>query len=152
MTKDEAAKSLIEISQSYCDQVRRILSNHGLYDDGFKFVLSVDPRMTETTQEVSLTKYTEDENERIHFEGITFLKPAAYGSEWHICHTLSSPEYVSLFMGNPEGTGKHERGNTEKPFPPDGLWIGSDRYDPPLDCLGNVIRFDDLEPGKIGGC
>lgn len=126
MTREEAMKALVEFTKIYCDQVKKIMVDHRLFDEGMKLHMSVDSSAAVLTQEVSLEKWVDIEG-REHYAGIHFNKPAGFGKEWRILESLSSGEFIRVFEDNAGRQGKHEGRGNEKPLPPDGLWIS--RFD-----------------------
>jgi len=133
LSREEAIKSLMFIAQNMCDQFKRIMLNHGLYDEGLTFKIEINPSFLSFNQEVSLDKRWEDECGRDHFEGINFYKEPGLGKKWKYYPALSTPEYVRIFDSPAAGEGKHEGSSEEKPLPPDGLWIGSSYCSAPVD-------------------
>ena len=140
-------KRLMEICGSFADQILHIMQNHGLCEvKGTKVKIEVDPEYSTIAKMIEFGDSIESDSGRIKLtKGLEENKYGAVGK--------NSAEYEILFAPPEVAERIREVLKRAKPICPDGLWIGDDRNDPPLDCYGREMRFDDCipVPGKIGG-
>ena len=121
-------KGLAEFAERMADQMLHIMENHGLDKiEGFKIQVNVDPHKIFTTNEVIIG------NDPMSESGYVNL---ARGKQFNGYQPLgkNSPEYELLFASE-EVRERMQRflDSAKHPLPPDGLWIGDDRNNPPLD-------------------
>ena len=146
-TDDQLAtiKSLMEICENFADQVWHIMQNHGLDKvDGTVLKIEVNPAYELITKEIQFGQNLESDSGTVKMtKGMKENRYAPTGK--------NSAEYECLFA-TPEVAERISRIlKNPKPVPPFDIWIGDDRNNPPLDCNGREIKFDDCQPGKIGG-
>lgn len=130
----EVAKKLIEFTQNFSDQVVHIMKNHGLWQKGFELKLRIDPLAECLTEEIQFHRWVED-GEGQFKECVDRVKSQneMFGKGWYNLPTHTSREFIHLFDEPTDGTGKEKGKTDEKPLPPDGMWVGSDRNSDPVD-------------------
>lgn len=134
-----AVKSMAEYCEVFSDQLYKIMVDHGLDKvNGFMVDITVDPAMDFITKKIEIGK--DYKNCSAGFIRLTRGKE----EDTYAPTGKNSAEYECLFA-NPE-VAERMRNIVEKKstLPADGLWIGDDRNDPPLDSNGHEISFDDL--------
>ena len=138
-------KSMMEICGRFADHILHIMQNHGLDKvKGTCVKMEIDPDFKYVAKQLEFGKNIESDSGYIKLtRGLEEETYGATGKNSHEYEVLFAPpevaERISRILKNP------------KPVPPFDIWIGDDRNDPPLDCNGREIRFDDCQPGKIGG-
>jgi len=134
-----AVKSMAEFCGVFADQLYKIIVDHELDKvSGFVVDITVDPSMDFVTKKIEI-----GQGNRSHSAG--YIRLTKGKKEDRYAPTgKNSAEYECLFA-DPE-VAERMRGvlAKEKPLPADGMWLGDDRNDPPLDSNGHEIRFDDL--------
>ena len=133
-----SVKELIEVAEAMSNQLLHIMENNGLAKvPGTGITISVEPRLRFTTENISFGHRGSD-------AGFVLLAKGRYDDEFEAYGNENSTEYEILFAKKELRERILRYIGKEKPVCPDGLWIGDDRNDPPLDCYGREIRFDDL--------
>ena len=120
-------KGMMEYSQKFADQMLHVMKNHGLDKiNGCYLRISVDPEMRFTTKMVQIGKDLADDFGKID------MSRGAY-HEKYTADGVNSPEYEYLFADEAVRRELAKILYPKKPLPPDGLWIGDSRNDPPVD-------------------
>ena len=123
-------KEMVKLSGNFADQIYHIMENHGLnVIDGFTFAVSVNPANVYATKSICI-------GDSIHSDAgkIWLSKGRRSLGEKFEPFGKNSPEYELLFADEAVRSRMGKILHREKPLPPDGLWIGDDRNDPPVDC------------------
>ena len=124
----EAIKSLTEMTKRFADEVLKFMQQTGLDKiPGCELAVDVDPAYEHITKKVVFGK-DNDESEVGKFEMVRGLEDEKYELD------TDSKEYEILFAD--EATKERIRTilNTEKPLPPNGLWLSA--YDDPASVDG----------------
>jgi len=122
-----AVKSMTEFAECFADQVRHIMKDHGLDKiDGCSLVIQVNPKHVLTGNSVYLGTVNTDFGYIVLSKGVNDEKYTAVGR--------NTPEYEYLFADEALRSRMDAAKKREKPLPPDGLWVGDSRNDPPVDC------------------
>ena len=121
-------KGLAEFAERMADQMLHIMENHGLDKiEGFRIQVTVDPKRMLTTNEVVIGTDVGCDAGCVNL---------ARGKQFYGYEPLgkNSPEYELLFADE-EIRERMQRflDSAKHPLPPDGLWIGDDRNNPPVD-------------------
>ena len=146
-TDDQLAtiKSLMEICENFADQVWHIIQNHELDKvEGTVLKIEVNPAYELITKEIQFGQSLESDSGTVKLsKGKKENRYAPTGK--------NSAEYECLFA-TPEVAERISRilKNT-KPVLSNDIWIGDDHNNPPLDCNGREVKFDDIQTGKVGG-
>lgn len=122
-------KSLMNICGHFADQILYIMKNHGLDKiDGSRLTIMVDPKCLFTTESVSFGSGLE------HDSGYVLItKGRRMKNEPFVPTGTNSAEYELLFADETVRQAILAGKKTEKPLPPDGLWVGADRNNDPVD-------------------
>ena len=137
-------KSMIDIAENISDQFLHIMRNSGLDKiPGCDLWIHVQPELDFLTEHIQFGHLNADTGKINLGKGKYDERFSPFGK--------NSAEYELLFADDTIRAAIKKILDIKKPLPPDGLWIGNSDNEPPLDCRGNVINFDDLEPGKVGG-
>lgn len=130
MTEDQmiAVKQTVEIAEAMANQLLHIMENNGLTKvQGSRIMISVVPSLKFTRQMVEFGLPMLD-------AGFVKLTKGVYDEQYSPTGNENSAEYELLFANDAVKERMQRILSKEKPLPPDGLWIGDDRNDPPLDC------------------
>lgn len=124
----KAVKGLIEAAEAMSMQLLHIIKNHGLDSvEGCEIAISVVPENLFTTEFIQFGNVNKD-------SGIIRLgKGRRSRNEKWVPFGSNSAEYELLFADEDLKRKLQESKTREKPLPPDGLWIGDDRNNPPVD-------------------
>ena len=125
-------KGMVQIAENTANQLWHIMENHGLDKvEGFQMDIMVNPKYEMTTMEVNIGHCF-----NVGIEGTAGGCSLARGKKdaKYTCNGKNSAEYEWLFadeavkdrMRKVLDAGTH-------PLPPDGLWIGDNRNDSPVD-------------------
>ena len=124
----EIMKEIIQVNQIWLDHVKQMMINHGLWDKGFVFRLSISPEATALTEEIKVYRTVVD-GEAIYEESINRHKGTdELFKDWKTLSPCTSREFIHLFDDEKSGAGSQDGKADEKPLPPNGLWIGTDPY------------------------
>lgn len=122
-------EGLIHLSENFADQVYHIMQNHGLDKiEGSCLTVSVEPEALFTTKVVSFGHDEDNDAGRLRL-----AKGRRYLNEQFLPFGQNSTEYLMLFASEAVRRELQRRKQSEKPLPPDGLWIGDPRNDCPVD-------------------
>ena len=121
-------KMMAQYMENFADQLYHIMQNHGLDKvDGFKVEIRVDPSCD------YITKLIDIGNGIYNDSGFVRLTKGK-GEERYAPTGKNSAEYEWLFADPSLAERMQKIIHREKPLPADGLWVGDDRNDPPVDC------------------
>ena len=124
----EIVRGMGRICESFANQLYHIMENHGLDKiEGCNVVIDVCPKYNSITREISI-----GENDTPF--GTICLIRGKKDEEYRIYGQNTSKEYEAVFDREAYAAGRVPVKPTEKPLPPDGLWIGDPRNDYPVDC------------------
>jgi len=120
-------KGMAEYMGNVADQLLHIMENHGLDKiKGFQVTIEVDPQFDFVAKQIKIgSKWNSDSG----FVTLTKGK----GENRYAPTGKNSPEYEILFADQETRVRMEKVLHREKPLPPDGLWVGDSRYDPPMD-------------------
>ena len=123
----ETVKVMVGLMGNFADQLYHIMENHGLDKvKGFQVVLTVDPQFDFVTKQIEIgTNLRSDSG----YVSLTKGK----GEDKYAPTGKNSAEYECLFASETTRSRMEKVLHREKPLPPDGLWVGDSRYDPPVD-------------------
>jgi len=123
----ETVKVMAELMGNFGDQLFHIMENHGLDKvKGFQVTLTVDPQFDYVLKQIIIgSKWNSECGHMTLTKGKGENKYAPTGK--------NSPEYEILFADQETRVRMEKVLHREKPLPPDGLWVGDSRYDPPVD-------------------
>lgn len=120
-------KNLVSVAEAMAEQLYHIMENNGLVRvPGAGITISVEPRLQFTTKNISFGRKGSD-------AGSVTLAKGRYDDEYEVYGDGNSTEYEILFAKKELRERILRYIGKEKPLPPDGLWIGDDRYAPPVD-------------------
>ena len=124
----KAVKGLIEAAEAMSAQLLYVMKNHNLDSvEGCEIAISVVPENLFTTEFIQFGNVNKD-------SGIIRLgKGRRSRNEKWVPFGSNSAEYELLFADEDLKRKLQESKTREKPLPPDGLWIGDDRNNPPVD-------------------
>ena len=129
---DEQMKILegvIHLSENFADQVYHIMQNHGLDKiEGCSLAVIVEPEALFTTKTIHFGHDINDDSGRI-----SLAKGRKYVDEKFLPFGKNSTEYVMLFADEAVRRRIQADRKSEKPLPPDGLWVGGYCNDSPVD-------------------
>lgn len=135
MLSDEqlgVVKQMLDYSMNFADQIYHIMENHGLTEMyGAELTIEVNPRYTGATKVVNFGR--DIDYDCGHVELTRGKEEKRY-----VPTGKNSPEYEYLFADPAIKERLRKIVDGEKPLPPDGLWIGDSRNDPPVDCGDEV--------------
>ena len=121
-------KSMGRICEGIANQLFHIMENHGLDKvEGCHVVIDVCPKYNSVTREISIGEH------ETPFGTICMIRGKSE-DEYRIFGQNTSKEYEAVFDREAYAAGRIPVTAGEKPLPPDGLWVGDDRNDPPVDC------------------
>ena len=130
-------KKMMEFSGNFADQLLHIMQNHGLDKlNGCRMSILVDPAWVYSTKSVTFGYSIETD------AGMVTLTRGKNDNEY-LPIGKNSAEYEILFANKAVREALQELKSREKPFPPDGLWVGDSRNDPPMDS-GWDLEDEDL--------
>lgn len=130
LTKEqiEIVRGMGRICESFANQLYHIMENHGLDKiEGCNVVIDVCPKYNSITREIAIGEHDTP-------FGTICLVRGKKDEEYHIYGQNTSREYEAVFDREAYAAGRIPVTAGEKPLPPDGMWIGDDRNDPPVDC------------------
>lgn len=120
-------KGMVEFAEATATQIHRIMKNHGLDKiEGCYLNISVDPTRVLTTMNIVVGSPMSD-------FGYIDLAKGGNDNEFSAIGN-NSAEYELLFANETIRSRMEKAVQREKPLPPDGLWVGSDRNSDPVDC------------------
>ena len=122
-----AVKGMVEFAENMADQFMKIMEDHELDKvKGCRLTVTVIPSLLLTNKKVEVGFPDTD------FGCITLTKGRK--DEKFAATGTNSTEYELLFADEALRSRMEKVLHREKPLPPDGLWVGDDRNDPPVDC------------------
>ena len=138
-------KSMMEICEIFADHILHIMQNHGLDKvDGSVVKIEVNPAYSLITKELQFGRELSADSGFIKLtRGLEEKKYGATGK--------NSPEYECLFAEPEIAERIRNVLKNTKPVLPRDIWIGDDSNNPPLDCYGREVKFDDIQTCKVGG-
>lgn len=137
-SKVDDVKKLVTVAEAMAEQLFHIMENNGLVKvPGAAISVSVEPGLRFTTKSIVFGHRGSD-------AGYVAIARGRYDNEYAAYGNDNSTEYEILFASEELRERILRYIGKKEPVCPDGLWIGDDRNDPPLDCYGREIRFDDL--------
>ena len=120
-------KSMVEFAENFADQLWKIMVDHGLDKvEGCGITIDVDPSHDMILRRVEFGKSDSD-------AGYVDLSKGR-NEKRYVPSGTNSPEYEWLFADPAFADRMREIVKRAKPLPPDGLWVGDPRNDPPVDC------------------
>ena len=128
LTDDQllTVKSMGQYAENFADQMYHIMQNHDLDKvDGFRIRIDVFPASDLTTKKVSIGNYLDQD------AGFVMLTKGKKDDRYAPNGT-NSAEYEWLFADPALAERMRKIVGRENPLPPDGLWIGDSRNDPPV--------------------
>ena len=127
--QDIILKGLMNTCGHFADQILYIMKNHGLDRiDGARLTIMVEPKCLFTTESISFGASIN------HDSGyICLTKGRRSKNEQFVPTGTNSAEYELLFADETVRQAILAGKKTEKPLPPDGLWVGADRNNDPVD-------------------
>lgn len=133
-----AVEQTVKVAEAMANQLFHIMENNGLTKvQGGNLVIRIIPALKFTTQTIEFGYQHSD-------AGFVKLAKGVHDEQFAPTGNENSAAYELLFANDAIKERMRRILFKEKPLPPDGLWIGDDRNDHPLDCYGREIRFDDL--------
>ena len=121
-------KGMVEFAEASANQIYHIMVNHGLDKiEGCQLRITVDPQFDFVTMSVELG--ARGKSDFGHIE----LTKGKKANDKYAPLGKNSEEYEWLFADETLRKRMAERNGSEKPLPPDGLWIGDPRNDCPVD-------------------
>ena len=132
--------TIMQFGRIFADQIRICMKHAGLLDQGFHFSIRVEKGYgsDETFQRVELEKSLNDVSHEEWEESAMEQFGYGEGREWSVyadpkAEMGSLPTEVCIRQRTRfrSGAEKAEKA-AGKPLPPDGLWISSYDYDPPV--------------------
>lgn len=119
-------KGMVEFAEASANQIYHIMENHGLDKiDGCSLSITVTPKNTFTMRNIILGSPDSDFGYVDLARGTADEKYAPIGK--------NSAEYELLFADEAIRSRMEKILHKEKPLPPDGLWVSSDRNSDPVD-------------------
>lgn len=123
----KVVKQMVRLSETFANNLLNIMENHGLDKiDGCGLNIQVSPQYETITCMVDVGEKRSD-------FGYVSVKRGK-GEKYYDYIGSHSEEYEILSDGETVRSRKEEYCKTEKPLPPDGLWVGDPRNDYPVDC------------------
>lgn len=120
-------KHTVRMSEAFANSLLHIMRNHGLDKiDGCSICIDVDPKYKSICEKVSI-------GERDSAFGFAEFIRGENEDGFRLWSASHSKEYERLFEDEAVRGGIEVSEKAEKPLPPDGLWIGDDRNDCPVD-------------------
>lgn len=119
-------KGIVEYAEAFADQVFHIMQNHGLDKvDGVQLVVEINPKFSLTTKSIDFGADVDRDSGHIEVT-------KGRNEKQYVPTGKNSTEYQLLFV--PEDLRRRMEAilKGEKPFPPDGLWVGDNRNDSPM--------------------
>ena len=112
-------EKLESFAENFADAVYKTMVDHGLNRiPGFRIGVNVDPQYQYITRRVLIGYYDTPSGH------VTLNK--GKGMDKFVVSDTNSAEYEQLFAEQKATEGKEYGGDQQKPFPPDGLWVGTD--------------------------
>lgn len=137
-------KSMIEVSGIFADQILHIMRNSGMDKiDGSCLDIHVYPDAVFAPEVIVFGTCGKD-------SGRILLTKGDYNETFRPLGPFNSEEYELLFADETIREFIEKRSIDEKPLPPDGMWIGDNRNDPPLDDHGHEMKACDASPVPVG--
>lgn len=125
----DAIKGMAQFAGIFADEMYHIMKNHGLDKvPGFRISVDIDPEYDLITKQIEIGCLVCANGT----SGYVSLNKGR-GADRYVIGTTNSAEYEQLFANGTNPEGKSADGNHEKPFPPDGLWIGDDCHTDSMD-------------------
>ena len=130
--------TIMEYCRIWADQMYKCLQNNDLSD--FHIEMIIGNWKLENGNETSLIEFEKDimttPEDEYDSKRMSQMKMDD-GKGWFVCHDPKAkagtvPPTVR-YIENKRTVCKAEGENTTKPLPPDGMWIGDPRNDPPVD-------------------
>ena len=123
----KVVKTAAEMCEHFADQLLHIMKNHGLDKvEGMEFEIRVNPSMDFATEVINIGEDIQSD------AGHMMLVKGKKNEKFSPCGA-NSAEYELLFADETIRERFRNIVKGEKPLPPDGLWIGDPRNDPPVD-------------------
>ena len=121
-------KMMAQYMENFADHLYHIMQNHGLDKiNGFKVEIKVDPAFDYITKTIDIGSGIYNDSGYVRLtRGKEEKRYAPTGK--------NSAEYEWLFADETVRSRMEKILDREKPLPADGLWVGDDRNDPPVDC------------------
>ena len=130
----ETVRTMTEYCQNFADQILQIMKNSGMdLIEGTRMTIDVRPDMQFTTRHIMFGTRGKASGYYCMAKGYSDEKFTLYGD--------NSAEYERLFADPAVLELLQEAETTEKPLPPDGLWI-SIYDDPPVLDSGRDINAE----------
>lgn len=121
-------KHMVRMSEAFANNLYHIMENHGLDKiEGCSINIDVDPKYKSITKKISI-------GERDSAFGFAEFIMGVHEDAFKLWDASHSKEYDRLFKDEAIRGGIKVSEESEKPLPPDGLWIGDPRYDCSVDC------------------
>lgn len=133
--QQKVAMQIVRLTQTFTNNMRRIMRNHGLDQvDGADLTITVVPSIKGCEQVVSFGSVDSEAGYIVTAKGSEKLRGTGY-EDWHIADCEdNSREYEELLASQKLRKPCPEGKQSEKPLPPDGLWLSSRDDCPFLDC------------------
>lgn len=142
MTENQftAVEQTVKIAEAMANQLLHIMENNGLTQvHGGNLIIRIVPGLKFTRQTVEFGYQSSD-------AGFVKLAKGVYDEQFSPTGNENSAEYELLFANDTVKERMRRILFKEKPLPPDGLWIGDDRNNPPVDCGVSVNGVVGQEP------
>jgi hypothetical protein len=122
----QVIKSMVEYAETFLNGLWHIMQNHGIDKvEGGGILLEINPESDLCTRRIEFGKSNSDAG---------FVELTRGRSEKaYVPVGTNSPEYEWLFADPAFAERMRQICKRAKPLPPDGLWIGDGRNDPPVD-------------------
>lgn len=115
----DAIKSIAKFAENFADEVLKVLQNTGMDKiPGCRLRIDIDPEYDYITKKIIFGE-SRDESEVRKFELVCGLEDEKYEL------ATDSKEYEILFANEATKARIRTILNTEKPLPPDGLWLSA---------------------------
>ena len=122
-----AVKSMAEFAENMADQFLKIMVDFELDKvEGCSLSIDIRPELEFTGRTIRIGCHETD------FGHISLVK--GRDGEKYEPMGRNSTEYELLFADETLRSRMEKVLRREKPLPPDGLWVGDSRNDPPVDC------------------
>ena len=119
-------KHMVRMTEAFGNSLIHIMRNHGLDKiEGCDITLQVSPKYKSLTQKIDVGERDTD------FGFVSLIR--GENREGYELWATCSEEYERLFDDEAIRAGRNPSQKAEKPLPPDGLWVGDSRNDPPVD-------------------
>ena len=123
--QQEVLQSMVGFAETFADQILTIMQHHGLTGiEGCQLTVNVDPSFLFSTETVTFGQDGKPSGK------ISLTKGRRSKDEEFVPVGRNSAEYELLFADETVRSILEERMQREKPLPPDGLWVSSNRNTP----------------------